>query len=243
MLYCTWFDKYPQSDLVKTNTLIYIYIYIYCHPQTDCFVVSQLFSVAKYVGRLKLGSKPAQLYVRLSIRPLGQQAYYVGKGIIRYYVATAAAVFVCLHFIPYRIPECSIRSKSFALCKRLPKIHSPEYSTPMGGVYILSLCVRASVFHKTCNSKEKRVSLCTSLCHNICIMPSVESVEMIVSCTNFIWASIPSCGGLVTYTCRIHRLYLCRGVRLLQRVSWIWHQTIWWWGSSNAGGLGIGSIW
>ena len=62
---------------------------VYCHPQTDCFGVSQLFRVARYVGRLKLGSKPTQLYVRLSIRPLGQQAYHVGKGIIKYYVATA----------------------------------------------------------------------------------------------------------------------------------------------------------
>ena len=43
---------------------INIYIYIYCHPQRDCFVVSQLFSVARHIGRLKLGSKPAQLYVR-----------------------------------------------------------------------------------------------------------------------------------------------------------------------------------
>ena len=42
---------------------IYIYIYIYCHPQTDCFVVSQLFSVTRHVERLKLGSKPTQLYV------------------------------------------------------------------------------------------------------------------------------------------------------------------------------------
>ena len=75
---------------------IYIYIYIYCHPQTDCFVVSQLFSVARRVGRLKLGSKPAQRYVRLYITPLSQKAYPIGKGIIRYYVATAAAVFVCL---------------------------------------------------------------------------------------------------------------------------------------------------
>ena len=49
-----------------------------CHPQINCFVVSQLFSVAKHIGRLKLGSKPAQLYVRLSIRPLGQQSYHVG---------------------------------------------------------------------------------------------------------------------------------------------------------------------
>ena len=46
--------------------------------------------MAKYVGRLKLGWKPAQLYVRLSIRPLGKQAYHVRKGIIRYYLATAA---------------------------------------------------------------------------------------------------------------------------------------------------------
>ena len=41
-----------------------IYTYLYCHPQTDCFVVSQLFSVARYICRLKLGSKPAQLYVK-----------------------------------------------------------------------------------------------------------------------------------------------------------------------------------
>ena len=56
---------------------MYIYIYIYCHPQTDCFVVSQLFTVARHVGRLKLGSKPGQLYDRLSIKLLGQQAYHV----------------------------------------------------------------------------------------------------------------------------------------------------------------------
>ena len=91
-------------------------VLIYCHPHTDCFVVSQLFSVARHVGRLKLGSKSAQLYVKLNIRPLGQQAYHVSKGIIRYSVAT----FFCLHFIPYRIPECSIRLKNFALCERQP---------------------------------------------------------------------------------------------------------------------------
>ena len=50
-----------------------IYIYIYSHLQTDCFVLSELFSVARHVG-----SKPLQLYVRLSLRPLGQQAYLVG---------------------------------------------------------------------------------------------------------------------------------------------------------------------
>ena len=29
---------------------IYMYIYIYCHPQTDCFVLSELFSVARHAG-------------------------------------------------------------------------------------------------------------------------------------------------------------------------------------------------
>ena len=29
--------------------------YIYCHPQTDCFVESQVFSVIRHVGRLKQG--------------------------------------------------------------------------------------------------------------------------------------------------------------------------------------------
>ena len=40
--------------------------FIYCHPQTDCFVLSELFSVARHAGRSKPGSKPVQLYVRLS---------------------------------------------------------------------------------------------------------------------------------------------------------------------------------
>ena len=40
---------------------------------------------------------PSKFYVRLSVRPLGQQAYHVWlREILRYYVATAAAV--CLHF-------------------------------------------------------------------------------------------------------------------------------------------------
>ena len=57
---------------------VYIYIYIYCHPQTDCFVLSELFSVARHVERSKPRSKPIQLYVRLSFRPLGEQVHHVG---------------------------------------------------------------------------------------------------------------------------------------------------------------------
>ena len=53
---------------------------MYCHPQTDCFVLSELFSVARHVGRLKPGLKPIQLYVRQNLRPLGQEGYHIGKG-------------------------------------------------------------------------------------------------------------------------------------------------------------------
>ena len=52
---------------------IYIYIYIYILSFTDGFVLSELFSVARHVGRSKPRSKPIQHNVRLSLRPLGQQ--------------------------------------------------------------------------------------------------------------------------------------------------------------------------
>ena len=57
----------------------FILIYIYCHPETDCFVLSELFSVARHVERSKPGSKPVQLYVRLRLRLLGQQNSTVCK--------------------------------------------------------------------------------------------------------------------------------------------------------------------
>ena len=61
---------------------------------TDCFAVSQLFSVARHVGRFKLGSKPAQIYVRLCILLISQQMTYGSSGIIRHYVVA----FICLQF-------------------------------------------------------------------------------------------------------------------------------------------------
>ena len=39
---------YYKATANKVYIYIYIYIYIYCHPQTDCFVVSQLFHVASW---------------------------------------------------------------------------------------------------------------------------------------------------------------------------------------------------
>ena len=33
-------------------------------------------------------------------------------------------------------------------------------------------------------------------------------------------------------------IHSCRGTRFPQRVSWIWHLTVWWWGSCDGGALG-----
>ena len=40
-------------------------MYIYSHSQTDYFVLSELFSVARHAGRSEPGSKLVQLYVRV----------------------------------------------------------------------------------------------------------------------------------------------------------------------------------
>ena len=44
---------YKAMLCVCVCVCLYIYIYIYCHPQTDCFVVSQLFSVARLIKCFK----------------------------------------------------------------------------------------------------------------------------------------------------------------------------------------------
>ena len=107
---------------------IYIYIYIYCPPQTDCFVEQRYFSVARHVGRFKQRLKPNQLFLRLI--PLSHQTTYFSLGIRHYVVA-----FICLH-LPYRIPESSIHSKSFALCEWQPLILSTVLNTQEGSIYI-----------------------------------------------------------------------------------------------------------
>ena len=40
------------------NIVLYIYIYIYSHPQTDCFIVSQLLGVATHAGNSSWDRNP-----------------------------------------------------------------------------------------------------------------------------------------------------------------------------------------
>ena len=100
---------------------------IYCYP--DGFVVSQLISFVRRAGRLKLGLKTAQLYVRPSIIPHSHQLTYFRSGIIRHYI-------VAFYNLPYRIPDSLIHTKGFALREWQPSIPSPECSTLGGGAYI-----------------------------------------------------------------------------------------------------------
>ena len=46
---------------------ISIYIYIYCHPQTDCFVLSELFSVVRQARFPKLGIVCVCVYIYIHI--------------------------------------------------------------------------------------------------------------------------------------------------------------------------------
>ena len=64
---CLWYDSTWHWTAVSWTIGEHEYIYIYCHPQTNCFVLSELFSVARHAGRSIPGSKPVRLYVRLSL--------------------------------------------------------------------------------------------------------------------------------------------------------------------------------
>ena len=124
---------------------MYIYIYIYNHLGTDCFVVSQLFSVTRHVGHFKLRLKATQLYVRLRILLLSPQLPYFRLGIIRHYVVAI----VCLHFA---LPHTRMLNSYQKLCiRRIAVVNSlARVLNPLWGMYILSstdslLCCIASM--------------------------------------------------------------------------------------------------
>ena len=112
---------------------VYIYIYIYCHPQTDCFVLSDLFRVARDVGRSKPESKPIQLYVRLSLRPFGQQAYDVWLRELLRYLCSNSSSRLFLHF--YTLSATRVFNSFEELC--IMRAVAENFFTHWG-VYILS---------------------------------------------------------------------------------------------------------
>ena len=84
------------------------YIYIYSRPQAYCFVVSQLFSVARHARFSKLGSKLDRLLRQLKILPHSHEETNISEGILNAHVAQ----FVL--FIHWTATESLIPSKSLA---------------------------------------------------------------------------------------------------------------------------------
>ena len=129
-------------NITQLNWKLYsdksIYIYIYSHPQTDCFVLSEHFSVARHIGHSKPGSKPIQLYVRLSLRPFGQQAYHVWlKEFLRYLCSNSSSSSVCLftflYPIGYQSAQFFWRALYYASGNR--KLLRQSAQPPWGSVY------------------------------------------------------------------------------------------------------------
>ena len=77
--------NFPHSSAQPNK---YIYIYIYCHPQTDCFIVSQLFSVARPTRCFKLRSKPWWIYVSRTSCSISIVILRVSEGILYIYLST-----------------------------------------------------------------------------------------------------------------------------------------------------------
>ena len=70
---------------------IYEYEYIYCHPQIDCFVVSQLISVARRAKCFTQRSNPSWFFIgRLSYRGVSTISAYAKKYFTNIYI-------FCLH--------------------------------------------------------------------------------------------------------------------------------------------------
>ena len=89
-------------DKNKVTYKLFLYKSYICRSQTDCFVVSQLFGMPRYVGCFKL-------YIKLSILPLSHQVTYVSLGIVRHCIVA----FVCLHFA---LPDTKVVNSFIELC-------------------------------------------------------------------------------------------------------------------------------
>ena len=84
-----WPAMWKTSDNLANKIYIYIYIYIYiCHPQTDCFIVSQLFSVVRHARCIKLGSKPSWLFITQISYPIAIAPQSISEGILSIYLFT-----------------------------------------------------------------------------------------------------------------------------------------------------------
>ena len=112
----------------------YIYIYIYSHPQTDSFVQSELFSVARHVAGIE--THPTFTLDLVSERSANKRTT-LAKGIIRYYVATAAAV-SCLHSYTLSATRVLDYFEELCIMRAAAENSFARVLNPHEGAYILS---------------------------------------------------------------------------------------------------------
>ena len=167
-----WFPKITADP----HFLVYIYIYIYSHPQTDCFVLSELFRVARHAGRLKPGSIPVQLYVRLCFRPLVHQVDHVGKGNFKvFFIFRNSSSSLCLHFlypIDYQSAQFFRRALHYAsgsrqfLRQRAQPPSGSIYCHPQTDCFVLSELFSVQF---VCGWQYIYVCACARVCVCVCV--------------------------------------------------------------------------
>ena len=116
---------------------------MYSHPQTDCFVLSELFSVARHAGCSKPGSKPVQLYVRLCFRPLVHQVDHVGLGNFKVFLFLETAAAAAFVYIFYTLSATRVLNSFEELCITLAVAGNffARELNPHGGAYIFNVYV------------------------------------------------------------------------------------------------------
>ena len=79
----------PQGRNTPTYVFMCVSLYIYIYnPQTDCFVVSQFFSMTRHTTCFKLGLKPGWLYISQISYPRAIIILSISEGIFSAYILT-----------------------------------------------------------------------------------------------------------------------------------------------------------
>ena len=118
-------NSHQSNFFLSSLSHIYIYIYIYCHPQTVCFVVSQLISVTRYTRCFKLGSKLDWLHASWIFYCIATSKLSVSEGIFMY-------IYHFYFVYIYMLNGNQMLNSLEELCKWQPAIPSQECSTPQG---------------------------------------------------------------------------------------------------------------
>ena len=111
----------------------------YCHPQTDCFFVSQLFHVARHMRCFKLGLKTDWFYSSWISYPKGMVPLSKSEGILHIYLFTYTLIgYQSAPFMSRALYLCICSSQLFPI-----RVLNPRG----GGAYIYILLSTDRMFH------------------------------------------------------------------------------------------------